>query len=317
MNFRTYEDLTKCIVKNLYKIPRDIDLIVGIPRSGTMLASILALYLNLPYTDIENFVNKGNLKTGTTRKCKNWIKRIDEAKHVLIVDDSISSGKAVKETKEIIKDKQINVNITFMAIYALGATKHKVDIYFELCEQPRMFEWNYMHHWALEYCCMDIDGVVCEDPALFQNDDGKKYLDFIENAVPKFIPTQKVGMFVSARLEKYRPQTEEWLKKNSIEYGKLIMMEAASASERALKGNHAEFKADIYKKCDAVLFFESNYDQAIDICNLSGKPVFCIDNMTMITPDNVLEKMKVREKEIKFTVKRMIKKITNKINYIK
>ena len=69
-----------------------------------------------------------------------------------------------------------------MAIYALGATKHKVDIYFELCEQPRMFEWNYMHHWALEYCCMDIDGVVCEDPALFQNDDGKKYLDFIENA---------------------------------------------------------------------------------------------------------------------------------------
>lgn len=317
MNFRTYEDLTKCIVKNLHKIPRDIDLIVGIPRSGTMVANILALYLNLPFTDIDNFVNKGALKTGTTRKCRGWIHSIEEAKHVLIVDDSVSSGKAIKGAKELFAEKNVSVKTTFMAVYALNVSKGMVDIYLELCEQPRMFEWNYMHHWALEYCCMDIDGVVCEDPDRSQNDDGEKYIEFLENAAPKFIPTQKVGRFVSTRLEKYRPQTEAWMKKYGIEYDELIMMDGVSAKERALMGNHAEHKANVYKNCDAILFFESDYDQALNICQLSGKPVFCIENRTLITSDNVVQKLKVHNKEFIVTAKRVVRKLTKKINYVK
>ena len=213
MNFRTYNDLTNCLVKNLHKIPRSIDLIVGIPRSGTMVANILALYLNLPVTDIHNFVNKGDIRTGTTRKCQDWIRSVDEARHILIVDDSVSSGKSVKETRELLVKKNVKAKTTFMAVYVLTASKHMVDINMEICEQPRMFEWNYMHHWALEYCCMDIDGVICEDPIRSQNDDGKKYIDFLENVAPKFLPTQRVGRFVTTRLEKYRPQTEAWIKK--------------------------------------------------------------------------------------------------------
>lgn len=316
MNFKTYEDLTKCLVKNLYKIPRDVDLIVGIPRSGTMVANILALYLNLPFIDISGFVNQAEIKTGTTRKCKGWIKSVSDAKHVLIVDDSVSSGKAVRETKKMLSDFQIETKVTFMAVYALSASKHMVDLYFEVCEQPRMFEWNYMHHWALEYCCMDIDGVICEDPDRFQNDDGKKYIDFLTNASPKFIPTQKVGKFVTTRLEKYRPQTEEWLEKHGIEYDELIMLDGVTAKERAILGNHAEHKAKVYKNSSCILFFESEYEQALNICNLSGKPVFCIENRTLITSDNVVQKLKVHNKEFLVTLKRVIKKIFKKINYV-
>lgn len=317
MNFRTYEDLTKCIIKNLCKIPRDIDLIVGIPRSGTMVANILALYLNLPFTDINNFVNRGKFTTGTTRKCKNWIKSIDEAKHVLIVDDSISSGKAMKEARHLIAEEHINAKCTYMAVYALGISEKMVDIYLERCEQPRMFEWNYMHHWALEYCCMDIDGVVCMDPEREQNDDGEKYIDFLNHATPKFIPTQKVGRFVTTRLGKYREQTEEWLKGHGIEYDELIMMEGVTARERAIAGNHAEFKARVYKDCDSILFFESDYEQALHICELSKKPVFCIETRTLITSDNVVSKLKVHNKEFIVTAKRTIRKLAKKINYVK
>lgn len=316
MNFKTYEDLTKCLMSNLYKIPRDIDLIVGIPRSGTMVANILALYLNLPFTDLDNFVEGRGIKTGTTRKCHGWIRSISEAGHVLIVDDSVSSGQAVKEAKKLLIEKNISIKTTFIAVYALGISKNMVDIYFEICEQPRMFEWNYMHHWALEYCCMDIDGVVCEDPTRSQNDDGKRYIDFLENAAPKFIPTQKVGMFVSSRLEKYRAQTEAWLKKYGIEYNKLIMMDGITAKERAMQGNHAGYKAEIYKNSDTILFFESEYGQALDICQLSGKPVFCIENRTLITSDNVLQRLNVYNKEFRVTVKRVIRKLTRKINYV-
>lgn len=315
MNFRTYEDLVNCIHKNIGKVPHDIDLVVGIPRSGTMVANIIALSLNLPFMDIEDYLNNRVIVTGTTRKCQNWIRCVDQAKHVLIVDDSVSSGKAVREAKERLKGR--NEKYTYLAVYALAASCKMVDIFLEICEQPRMFEWNYMHHWALEYCCMDIDGVLCEDPTLVQNDDGKKYERFLEEAIPKFVPTQKVGYLVSCRMEKYREKTEAWLKKYNVDYGKLVLIDNIGAKERALGFDHAKFKADFYKKTDAILFFESNYDQALRICELSGKPVYCIENRKLITSNNVIEKLKVRNKEWKVTVKRAVKKITKRINYVK
>lgn len=317
VNFRTYDDLTKCIVKNLYKVPRDIDLIVGIPRSGIMVASILALYLNLPFTDVDTFMENGVIKTGSTRKCRGWIKNTNQAKHVLVVDDSISSGQAVKEVKEIFAGKMMTCKVTFLAIYALAFSRKKVDIFFEICEQPRMFEWNYMHHWALQYCCMDIDGVICEDPTFFQNDDGAKYLEFIKNAPPKFIPTHKVGYLVSCRLEKYRKDTETWLDKYSVDYDELILVQNITAKERAIHFDHAKYKAEIYKKTKCLLFFESDYDQALAICQLSGKPVFCVRRRELLTSDNVYEKMKNRQREWQVTLKRVVRKLLNKIDYVK
>ena len=56
MNFITFEELGECIYTNISKVPRNVDLIVGIPRSGTLAANLLALYLNLPFTDIDRCV---------------------------------------------------------------------------------------------------------------------------------------------------------------------------------------------------------------------------------------------------------------------
>ena len=52
MNYRSVSDLNEVILRNIHIIPRDIDLVVGVPRSGMMPANLLSLYLNLPYTDI-------------------------------------------------------------------------------------------------------------------------------------------------------------------------------------------------------------------------------------------------------------------------
>lgn len=301
MNFRTYEELTDCIIKNLHKIPRDIDLIVGIPRSGTMVASILALYLNLPFTDVENFVNQGVLKTGNTRKCKGWIKRIEDAEHVLVVDDSISSGRAIEEVKARFRENNVSCRTTFLAIYALKISCRKTDIYFELCEQPRMFEWNYMHHWALEYCCIDIDGIICEEFENNRHSNTEEYVEALKKIEPKLIPTQKVGCLVTDRWEKCREETEKWLRKYSIDYEQLIL---------------TNNKAEIYKKSKSILFFENDYEQALEICNLSGKPVFCVGERKLITSDNVCEKIKNRQRELHVTVDRVVRKILNRVNYI-
>ncbi len=307
MNIRTYNDLIKCMVDNLYKIPRDIDLIVGIPRSGMMVANILALYMNLPCTDIDNFLRKGEFRTGDTKKCSGWIKSVSEAKRVLVVDDSVSTGTALKEAKRLLE--KVDCEFVWLAAYIMPFNKSNVDIYFEVCNQPRMFEWNFMHHWGLQNSCMDIDGVLCQDPSFFENDDGNRYKAFIKNAPPKFIPTQKVGKLVTSRLEKYRSVTELWLKRYGIEYDELIMMDGISALERQLEGNHARFKAEIYKGCDAILFFESDYSQAIDIVKISGKPVFCIETMELINSEHYGERILSKSMEMKATIKHIIKKI--------
>ena len=68
MNYRSFADLETCIVKNLHKVPRDIDLIVGVPRSGILVAAMLALYLNLPHTDIEGLIEGRILLPGKRLK---------------------------------------------------------------------------------------------------------------------------------------------------------------------------------------------------------------------------------------------------------
>ncbi|MCR5836757.1 MAG: phosphoribosyltransferase [Lachnospiraceae bacterium] len=307
MNFKTYNDLSKCIVSNLNKIPPNIDLVVGIPRSGTMVANMLALYLNLPFTDVASLLRGGELRAGYTKRAAGWIKKIEDAKTVLVVDDSVSSGKAIKEAKEQLKD--CPYQLIWMAVYVLPFNKNMVDIWFEVCNQPRMFEWNFMHHWALENCCMDIDGVLCEDPKWFENDDGEKYKAFLKNTRPKLVPTKKVGVLVSCRLEKYREDTERWLKEYNILYDKLVLMNGITAKERALIGGHANFKAEVYKKSGAILFIESDNNQAIEICQITGKPVLCIENMQLINSDNIGRQLITKTVEIQKTGKQIVKKL--------
>jgi uncharacterized HAD superfamily protein/hypoxanthine phosphoribosyltransferase len=313
MNFITYNDLNDCIYKNLNKVPRDIDLIVGIPRSGTLVANIVALYLNLPFTDIDNYVNNGILRVGNTRKCENWIKSFHEAKKVLIVDDSISSGKAIRQAKELLNEANLNCKYIYLAVYALENNIHMVDLFFKICHMPRMFEWNYMHHWALEYACVDIDGVLCEDPTIIENDDGKRYDEFLKNARPKFIPTKRIGYIVTTRLEKYRQETEGWLKKYNIQYDNLVMVNLPSGKDRIKNLNHGLFKAEVFKKTNCSIFIESSYEQAIEICKVSEKQVFCVENRQLISPDGVKAHLNILVNDWKFTSKRIIKKLLKKI----
>lgn len=313
MNFVTIDDLNNCICKNMKKIPRDVDLIVGIPRSGTLAANLLALYMNLPYTDVDNYISQGNLRTGNTRRCANWIKSIGDAKKVLVVDDSISSGRAIKEAKDLVRRSDMGAEHLYLAVYALENNIHMLDIYFEICHMPRMFEWNYMHHWALEYSCVDFDGVLCENPKFWENDDRKRYVRFIKDAQPKLIPTKKIGYIVTTRLEKYRRNTEEWLRKYGIEYNHLIMMDLDSGRERWKSGNHGVYKGEFFRNTNCSIFIESSYEQAVEICRISGKQVFCVDKSVLITPNGLDKHARILMNDWRFTSKRVIKKLLKKI----
>ncbi|MEG1860768.1 MAG: phosphoribosyltransferase family protein [Bacteroidaceae bacterium] len=283
MNYRSIENLNQIILHRLFILPHDFDLIVGIPRSGMFPAALIALYLNTRLTDLDSFKNKHIYDGGERNETLNY----NDIKKVLIVDDSISSGAQLQKCKESLMDRN-NIEIKYAVIYGVPNMEKEVDYFFECLPLPRLFQWNILNHNILKKSCMDIDGVLCVDPTEAQNDDGERYIDFIKNAIPLYIPKKLIGTLVTSRLEKYRPQTEAWLEKHGVQYCKLIMMKAANQEERIQINGHAVHKAHEYKKAGYNLFIESSLQQAIQINILTKKPVLCTENFKIINEQTSL-----------------------------
>lgn len=287
-SYKSIADLSKTISGKINIIPSSVDLVVGIPRSGMLPGSIIALYLNTPLTDVYSYLDNRALAVGQTRRVKkNSLTKCEQAKHILVVDDSIYSGNSIRVIAELLDKNKLgeNVKITYCCIYGVLEKHPGVDLVFEVVPIPRFFEWNIFHHNVLESACFDIDGVLCVDPTKEQNDDGINYINFILNAEPLFIPTKKINNLVTSRLEKYRKETECWLAKNGVEYDKLYMLDLPDAETRRRLGAHAKFKSKIYREAAVTtLFVESELRQAIEIANSTGKDVFCIESMQLIAP---------------------------------
>lgn len=278
MNYRNLNDLNTTILKKLHLIPRDIDLVVGIPRSGMLPANLLALYLNLPYTDIHSFIKGYSYKSGARKQFFSE----NEYKKILVVDDSIASGSALLESKKDLAHLESKFDIKYCVIYYTPENGHLADYALEAVPTPRYFQWNIFNHTTLEKACFDIDGVLCSDPSDEQNDDGALYESFLLNAAPLYIPGSKIGTIVTSRLEKYRTETETWLNKNGVVYDKLVMLDLPDMKARQKANNHAGHKAKEYQYSNYNLFVESDLGQAIEINRITKKPVFCTQNFEMV-----------------------------------
>lgn len=274
LSYKTYQDLSLDIKENIHKIPQNIDLIVGIPRSGMIPAYMIGMVLSKNVITLNEFFTD-NYQLKTTSR----IKFTSEIKNILIVDDSISSGNTFVTVKNEINKLRLNTkyNLIYLAIYYKTEDyKNFIDITFKKLPSPRLFQWNYLNHVFLGTSAFDIDGLLCQDPSVEENDDGVKYKHFILNAKPLYIPQYKIPYLITSRLEKYRVETEGWLKTNNVKYDHLIMLNNCTAEERRKLNLHAKFKAEQYSKLnDIQLFMESNRNQAIEISKLTKKLCFC------------------------------------------
>ena len=308
MHFRTFEDLNSAIIKNLYKVPQKIDLIAGVPRSGLLAANLLALHLQLPLTDIDGLKNGRILSAGERLKPLNL--PVNKPSNILVVDDSLHTGKSMMEIRDSLAGINPDRNIIYAAVFIKPGRENLVDFYFEPCPVPRLFEWNIMNHRYIRTACVDIDGVLCLDPTPEENDDGINYLRFLKKAKPYLRSRNKIGTLVTNRLEKYRDETESWLEKNNIHYGELVMRNLPDQKARREANNYGEFKASEFtKRPDAKLFIESSYHQSKVISRISGRPVYCVDKREMILPDT----LKTKRKKSETFIKRAFRKVRNQI----
>lgn len=276
MNFRSTSDLINIIFRNISYLPRDIDLVVGIPRSGMLAASYISLLLNKPLVNFNGYLEGRVFEMGLTRKPFIKVKE-NGKKKVLIVDDSINVGDQIGACKEKLKSAKISDKIFWLAVIGTSESRSKVDYCFNICNQPRVFEWNLMTSAILKKSCMDIDDVLTLSADRTKGGKDRGYGDLL----PLYLPVRPVEHLVTCRIEKDRNVTEEWLKRYGVQYNNLHMMQYDTEEERRKDSKHAEYKAEVYLKTKCKLFIESSERQSLKIAKITKKPVLCIDTMKL------------------------------------
>lgn len=282
--YESVAQLASDIRAKLHAVPRDIDLVVGIPRSGMIPAYLIGLYINRSVVDLGTFLANGSALHGHWRVVGVEVPELWGAKHVLLVDDSVSSGASMRDCVQRVHATPFAGQLTTCAAIVEPSMVSAVDLHFREMPMPRIFEWNMFHHPDIKNSCFDLDGILCIDPSALENDDGPRYREFLRGARPRFAPTQRIGHIVSARLERYRGLTEEWLTRHGIRYGMLHLLDLPNQAERVRLGAHASHKANVYQRTGAGLFYESDPQQAQEIARQSGKPVICTDDMQLYLP---------------------------------
>lgn len=268
MNLITYKQLVEDVKKWSSHLPKDYDAIVGVERSGLLPATILALEMNKPLLTLNTLINGANDYIDSKVS-------IGKISKILVVDDSISSGRAMQSVRNVLEDTDYSVE--YCAVYGLYSNNKLIDYKYKNVELPRVFEWNLFHHNIMKESILDIDGVIFQEPPI--EDNTQEYEAYLRNPKPLHTPSVPVLGIVTGRLEKYRDLTERSLKDNGIEYGFLEMAQYNTPQERRMH-NMGEYKAEIYKKTqEAKLFVESSKLQAIRIRTMSAKPVICIEEL--------------------------------------
>ena len=284
MNYRSLQNINRDVLKWIDSLPSGLDLIVGIPRSGLLVASLLSFQTNIPMTDVEGLLERRVIEPGQRLQESRTEGLFDSYLKVLVVDDSVGQGRQMRKVKEVVEAADVPHEIFYGAVYVTCDCQDMVDFFFEVLPPPRVFEWNILNSSQLKRCCVDIDGVLCRDPSEKENDDGPRYELFLENVKPRIVPKKKIGWLVTSRLEKYRALTEKWLDKRSIKYEHLRMLDLPDKESRVKSQSHATHKAAVYEAVSASLFIESSSKQARQIADLTGKPVYCTETSEMISP---------------------------------
>ncbi|TVU89182.1 phosphoribosyltransferase family protein [Vreelandella titanicae] len=293
IQFKSYGDLGRDITKNFEKFSGDWDLVVGVPRSGMVPAYMIALALNVNCTDISSWVNNYPLKRGLTRGVRKELSSPWEAKKVLIVDDSIMSGKSIRSEIDALPE-WLASRATTLAVYSGKPIRSDIDIILEFLPHPRAFEWNIFHHNVMNRSCICLEGMIIEGEA----GSDKRTARF------RYIPSRYINTIVSCQHESSRHEVEILLVNNGISYRNLVM--ANNDKDVMAMDSLVRFKVKTFIDSTADLFVEANSDQAKLICREARKPVFCSSDNCIYNPGDELGTRFVKNK-----IKLLVWKIVN------
>lgn len=267
--YRRTVDLIADTAKLYGQIPDDVSAVVGLPRSGMISATQIALQLNLPLYSLDKHEGLRPVGAGSRES-----RLLDRAAKLLVIDDSVYVGTAISWARQQLAGRKA----VYAAVYA--RRPEFVDIYAVEAPSPHLFEWNIFNNGVIAGhsadkrlrggICFDFDGVICENPV-------KPYTP--RTWLPAAVPTGwmprfvEIPLVITARLERWRKPTEQWLKRYGVKVKEMIMHPARSEKKRDKIFDVAEYKGAGFRDSKCSLMFESEPNQAAIIAATSGKPV--------------------------------------------
>jgi len=247
-------DLVSDTIRLAEHLPCDFDAIVGVPRSGMLPASLLAMHLHLPLFSIDGreprLVDVGH---------GDRLKDTPRGSRLLLIDDTICTGRSMAEARGALAAGWPDSEIATAAVYATPQNLAAVD--FAACRlpTPHWLEWNLFNSGLVADMAFDLDGVI-------HGHRGR----------PLYLPRKTaVGAIITARFECQRAPTEEWLAEHGVLYERLLMGPWQSTADRNVPGHVARWKADRYCDLAVKLYIESEPGLAREIARLSGKRTLC------------------------------------------
>jgi len=217
MIFKSINDLYCDIInKIILQLPRDIGFVYGVPRSGMLPATIISTILGVKCGLLGSQAQIGARGENIA----------------LLVDDSMHKGGAMLKAKKIMDT--YNIEYYSCAIYTYSAASNLVDFYAELNDNKKIYQWNFSGIKATKMFSWDLDGVICTNPSAYDNDGVAYQNEIISGIKPLFLPQVKIHSIITNRIERWRSETVEWLKRFGVQYENLIMQPYSTAVERRL-----------------------------------------------------------------------------------
>lgn len=279
IRFITSSQFQEDIKTLIGKIPSDISAIAGIARSGLSAATMISMYLHVPMITIRQTMND-IVPTGNGWRL-GGSKHVDPQGKILVVDDTVMTGNSLRAIRPLVEQELGNA--VYASVYVNPLATAKPDIWAVDLGWPHLLEWNIFNSILSPSLACDFDGILCRDCPAGSDDDGEKYLNFIKNAMPLYTPRRvPIPLIVTARIEKYREATEEWLRQHRINFHQLVMHPAKTLAERqkddipAFKSRHFKAWADKHRAAPGpTMFLESEDWQAKRIAGITKLMTIC------------------------------------------
>jgi hypoxanthine phosphoribosyltransferase len=269
-SFRSLEDLTLATQQLAERLPNQYDLLVGVPRSGLLPASLLALKFGRPLAIAGLPADIAPWLSATSER------KLGEPRKILVIDDSAKTAASVLEAAAETQQRWPEAVVDTAVIFAAPESEHLVTYCQEVLLHPRMFEWNLMHS-KQGKLATDMDGVLCENCPSGVSDDESRYVEWMKTAKPHLIPGFTIDAIITNRFERHRALTEAWLKAHGVRYDQLLMSPARDKSEA--EGRQVEYKLANLLQVKPDIFWESAEFEALGVWQKTRIPTLCTDEM--------------------------------------
>jgi hypoxanthine phosphoribosyltransferase len=244
VDFVTLDELAVWTRELRGRLPGAIDVVVGVPRSGMIPASMIATGLGLPLTTPDLFAEG---------RC--WTSRLLEPpakgslRSILLVDDSVDRGSSLEAARRQIEAAGEDLRITTLAVVAHRPNAAEiVDLHHCVLPHPTLFEWNLMHAKTMTTLSASLRGVLDR---------------------PDGVPQYLIDWVLAEGSEADRDETVAWLRERGVRYETLVMLDGRSAQ-------------DVLADRGPDLHFEGPLPKAREIVAATGIPTLSFEAMELV-----------------------------------